>query len=278
MGNNLQNIAGAIADGVQGFAQSSAKAASRANGISAGAQAAQGAFNSQQAATANMIGTERLAEQYGFNSAQAAAANDFTQAMWDQTAAYNDAAWERAAAWNEMMWQKQADFNHAEAKLNRDWQEKMSNTSYQRAVEDMAKAGINPILASGGMGASVGSGSAASVGGTSMSQNAMSPMSGQAASGGLLNGINATESNYTGQMEYMGGMLGLMSAAIGGITSAMKYAGDGDRSIAKSLMDMLGEMTKENFENPNTKFNKAKRAIKQFVNPTTNPKSQKYSQ
>jgi DNA uptake protein ComE-like DNA-binding protein len=47
--------------------------------------------------------------------------------------------------------------NAAEAQKNRDFQEHMSNTAYQRQVEDMRKAGINPMLISG-TGASTPSG------------------------------------------------------------------------------------------------------------------------
>ncbi|UPW41072.1 DNA pilot protein [Sigmofec virus UA08Rod_5614] len=38
-------------------------------------------------------------------------------------------------------------FSASEAQKNRDFQERMSNTSYQRAIDDMKKAGINPVLA-----------------------------------------------------------------------------------------------------------------------------------
>lgn len=73
---------------------------------------------------------------------------------------YSSAGKERVAA------QKQFDlnsqFNSAEALKNRDFQREMSNTAVQRRMEDLQKAGINPILAAG-QSASTPSGSSASV-------------------------------------------------------------------------------------------------------------------
>lgn len=60
-----------------------------------------------------------------------------------------------------------AENNYQEAMRARNWQEKMSNTAWQRGVEDMRKAGINPMAAfrmggastpSGAMGSGSGAG------------------------------------------------------------------------------------------------------------------------
>ena len=52
-------------------------------------------------------------------------------------------------------------FNAEQAALTREWQEKMSGTAHQREVKDLIAAGLNPILSSGGSGASTPSGATA---------------------------------------------------------------------------------------------------------------------
>lgn len=212
LGASITAIANGVGQGLKNFQAYSGQAAARANGVSAAAQKAQGNFNQASANNANAIGTDRIAEQYGFNSGQAAMANAFSREMWDITANYNS----------------------EEAEKQRQWLEMMESTKYQRAVKDMEAAGLNPILAVTGGGISTGGG-----GGSAAS---MSSPTGAMASGGLMNGISASEGNYSGQMEYMGGMLGLLSAAISGLASAqtaMGQMGQFGQELGKSLGDFF---------------------------------------
>ena len=243
MAANAGAVGNALGNAIQSFGAHSAQAAANANGVSAAAQAAQGQFNQGSANLANSIGSDRIAQQYAFNAAQVGMANDLSASSWNNAAAYNQNMWQMSADWNSETLEKIMEFNAMEAQKQRDWQQKMMETAYQRAVKDMTTAGLNPILAVGGGGISVGSGggSGASVGNMSMSPVTMSPIAGQAASGGLMNAAQASEGNYTGQMEYMGGMLGLLAAAISGLSSATTAFG-GMGKVGESIANAIGNI------------------------------------
>mgnify|MGYP007088342042 CR=1 FL=1 len=84
-------------------------------------------------------------------------------------------------------------YNSAEAATNRAWQERMSNTAYQRATEDMRKAGINPILAAQQGGASTPGGAQGTIGQSSISAPSVGTQSASMPT------ISGTVANYSKQ-------------------------------------------------------------------------------
>lgn len=114
-------------------------------------------------------GSQAYADAYnwGYANAEQQAASEgksWNESYGGEASARSLEYAQMANAEQQKMWQMQADYNKAEAQANREFQERMSNTAYQRAVKDLLAAGLNPILAVGNMGASTPVGAMASSG------------------------------------------------------------------------------------------------------------------
>lgn len=135
------------------------------------------AYQGQEAAMQGKYNSQSMLKQMGYNTLQA-----IMQGVYNHI--------ENSVAMN---------YNSAEALANREWQEHMSSTAYQRAVEDMKKAGLNPILAFANGGASTPGGSAGTISGASMGLASSSAL-GVSRSGGFV--PNAYESNSWSKSDW----------------------------------------------------------------------------
>lgn len=127
--------------------------------------------NSQEAQYAQEAAAQQ--QQYAIQNQQRSEAFNAQQA--DISRYFNAGEADKArtySAWSQL---QAEDYNANQAELNRNFQEKMSSSAYQRATADMRAAGINPMVAYMQGGASTPSGGMGSVGPSGSGQASAGP-------------------------------------------------------------------------------------------------------
>lgn len=105
-----------------------------------------------------VLGYKGAADTNEANQQIATNANEMSRIIATEANEANLARMREATASSERMADKATEASIIEAQRSRDWQERMSSSAYQRAMVDMEKAGLNPILAYQRGGASTPSG------------------------------------------------------------------------------------------------------------------------
>lgn len=155
-GKGMSNLFGQTSD-----SQSSGSSQSQSQGAGTSWSSSEGGSNDKQI-------MEYLDRFYGWQSGQNAFQSKTNRQNMLMQMGYNTLAAIQQGVYNHIEQNAAMSYNSAEALANRNFQERMSNTAYQRAVEDMRKAGLNPILAYAQGGASTPGGSGATITGASM--------------------------------------------------------------------------------------------------------------
>lgn len=139
---------------------------------------------------------EYLDRFYGWQGGQNAFQSKTNRQNMLMQMGYNTLGAIQQGIYNHIEQNAAMSYNSAEALANRNWQERMSNTAYQRAVEDMRKAGLNPILAYANGGASTPGGSGATISGASIGMPSASALGVSTMNGNVPNSYyNRSESH-----------------------------------------------------------------------------------
>lgn len=189
---------------------------------------------------------------------------------------YGDMASERslqyareATASANSAWDKAAQWNAEQAEISRRWSEYMSSTQYQRAVEDMRKAGLNPILAAQN---GISSGSVAS--GATASMSAPETYMGQsiAEQNSASSSRSHSESSGSSWSHSESGLatgLGLLADSLKNLEGSMNSA----VTVENYISDLgkagkeVGKTVKETAKTAKDKIVDAARSVQKKVNP-----------
>ena len=234
-----KNIAGNFGGwGNEGTGQSSGGSVSQGGGASVSGSLS--GTNDEQIA-------KYLQQAYGYQSAEGIAQQKYNQKSMLQQMGYNTMQAITQGIYNHIENTAAMNYNSAEALANREFQERMSNTAYQRTVEDMKKAGINPILAFANGGASTPGGSSATISGASMGLASSSALGVSRSNGFVPNSYSSTswsKSDWYNASQSWNQMLSETHLSPYGLQKALTNIGNKTDETIEKVTDKMGKKAK----------------------------------
>lgn len=231
-----KNIAGNFGGwGNEGTGQSSGGSVSQGGGASA--SGTQAGTNDEQIA-------KYLQQAYGYQSAEGIAQQKYNHKSMLQQMGYNTMQAIMQGVYNHIENTTAMNYNSAEALANRQFQERMSNTAYQRTVEDMKKAGINPILAFANGGASTPGGSAGTISGASMGLASSSALGVSRSNGFVPNSYSSTswsKSDWYNASQSWNQMLSETHLSPYGLQKALTNIGNKTDETIEKVTNKMGK-------------------------------------